>query len=232
VKKHRLRIIAGERRGWKIEAPEGADITRPISDRIKENMFNILQGEVPGATVLDLFAGTGSIGLEALSRGARWVTFVEQHREIVELLRRNIEKLGYEGNSRVIPGSALRPRPDFVRRRLPVQVEPRGGAPAEEAPASAPANSGELVFDLIFADPPYRMVKDELTRAGIGESLARLRELGAVATDAKIVLRREADAPAPEDWPGFALVESRRYGSMVLDFLRPAPAAVGESGQV
>ena len=229
LKKHRLRIIAGERRGWRIEAPESADVTRPITDRVKENLFNIIQTLVPDAVVLDLFAGTGSIGLEALSRGAAWVTFVEQHREIVELLRRNIAFLGYEDRSRVVPGSALRFRPDIRRRRLPGVAElrqasrppgPRPIPPPEQAP---PAEAGDLVFDLVFLDPPYRMMQDDLTRRMIGESLTRLVELGAVALAATIVLRHDSANQFECDWPGFVLTQSRRYGSMTLEFLTLAP---------
>jgi 16S rRNA (guanine966-N2)-methyltransferase len=86
-----LRIIAGTHRGTTIHAPPGRD-TRPTSDRVRENVFNIL-GPVDGATVLDLYAGSGAMGLEALSRGAERVVFVERDPEAVKAIERNLDKL-------------------------------------------------------------------------------------------------------------------------------------------
>jgi 16S rRNA (guanine966-N2)-methyltransferase len=205
-----LRIIAGERRGWRIDSPRGRDVTRPITDRVKENLFNIIQGLVPDAIVLDLFAGTGSMGLEALSRGANWVTFVEQHHEVAAILKSNVAKLRYETASRVIHGDALRLRPS-VRDSGRVDM------------------GNDLVFDLVFLDPPYPMLADELMRAKIGETLAELSSLGALAADATIIVRRESRTPGQYDWPGFELTRSRPYGSMTLDFLRPMAATSTES---
>jgi 16S rRNA (guanine966-N2)-methyltransferase len=87
-----MRIIAGEKRGHRIEAPPGRN-TRPTSDRVRENVFNIL-GPVEGAEVLDLYAGSGALGLEALSRGASRVVFVEKDRDAVRAIERNLDKLG------------------------------------------------------------------------------------------------------------------------------------------
>jgi 16S rRNA (guanine966-N2)-methyltransferase len=197
------RIIAGERRGWKLDAPKSAQLTRPITDRVKENLFNIIQGLVPGAVVLDLFAGTGSLGLEALSREARWATFVEQHRDVAAILRQNVARLGYAAASRVLTADALHLRAGV--RDTGLRAAPDG-----------------LVFGLVFVDPPYRMTADPGERARVGQGLARLVELGAVAPGATIVLRRESRTVADCDWPGFLLARSRVYGSMALDFLSPA----------
>lgn len=98
-----MRIIAGEWRGRTIEAPAGRD-TRPTSDRAREGLFSMLQsrlGSFEGLAVADLFAGTGALGLEALSRGAAHCTFVEKDRAALETLRRNIARLGAEGRSDV-----------------------------------------------------------------------------------------------------------------------------------
>src|SRR5256885_15046049 len=86
-----MRIIAGSHRGQTIHAPRGAD-TRPTSDRVRENVFNIL-GPLDGATVLDLYAGSGAMGLEALSRGAERAVFVERDPEAVRAIERNLDKL-------------------------------------------------------------------------------------------------------------------------------------------
>ena len=90
-----MRIIAGSHRGHTIYAPPGRD-TRPTSDRVRENVFNIL-GPVDGATVLDLYAGSGAMGLEALSRGAERAVFVERDPDAVKVIERNLDKLGLRG---------------------------------------------------------------------------------------------------------------------------------------
>lgn len=86
-----MRIIAGTRKGHTIQAPPGRD-TRPTSDRVRENVFNIL-GPVEGASVLDLYAGSGALGLEALSRGAQHVVFVERDADAVRAIERNLDRL-------------------------------------------------------------------------------------------------------------------------------------------
>jgi 16S rRNA (guanine966-N2)-methyltransferase len=90
-----VRIIAGEHRGTRIFAPKGLD-TRPTSDRVREAAFNLI-GPVDGADVLDLFAGSGAMGLEALSRGAASAVFVESDREACRTIQRNVEKLRLAG---------------------------------------------------------------------------------------------------------------------------------------
>ncbi len=90
-----MRIIAGSHRGHRIAAPRGRD-TRPTSDRVRENAFNLI-GPVDGADVLDLFAGSGGMGLEALSRGAASSTFVESDRDACRTINANLDKLGLRG---------------------------------------------------------------------------------------------------------------------------------------
>jgi 16S rRNA (guanine966-N2)-methyltransferase len=89
-----VRVIAGSRKGHRIEAPRGV-VTRPTSDRVREALFSIL-GTVEGARVLDLFAGSGALGLEALSRGAASCVFVERDRRACRVIERNLERLGLE----------------------------------------------------------------------------------------------------------------------------------------
>jgi 16S rRNA (guanine966-N2)-methyltransferase len=123
-----LRIIAGEKRGTKIFAPKGHD-TRPTGDRVREAAFNLI-GPVGGAAVLDLFAGAGGYGLEALSRGAASAVFAESDRAAVAAIRQNLEKLRFTGAT--------------VLERDAIQVL------AEEAGAGRR-------YDLVLLDPPYRM---------------------------------------------------------------------------
>ena len=123
-----MRIIAGRFGSRRIEAPKGMD-TRPTLDQTRESMFNVLQGEAEGARVLDLFAGSGALGLEALSRGAVWAVFCDTGREAVKVLRANIAALGVGHETCVL---------------------------AEDCFAALDRlTSEEERFDLIFLDPPY-----------------------------------------------------------------------------
>jgi 16S rRNA (guanine966-N2)-methyltransferase len=125
-----MRIIAGSHKGHTIQAPRGRD-TRPTSDRVRENVFNIV-GPVNGATVLDLYAGSGAMGLEALSRGAVRAVFVERDGDAARTIERNLDKLR-------LAGTVL--RQDAVT------------ALATEA------GSGRK-YDLVLVDPPYDMYAD------------------------------------------------------------------------
>lgn len=121
-----MRIIAGKWGSRVIEAPPGRG-TRPTTDRVRESWMSALHMDLPGSRVLDLFAGSGALGLEALSRGAEHATFVEKSGGALRALRGNIEKLDATDDSTVVKGDAI----DFL----------------EKAP--------EHAFDIILADPPY-----------------------------------------------------------------------------
>jgi len=100
-----VRVIAGSRKGHKLSAPSGLE-TRPTSDRVRENVFNLI-GPVDGARVLDLFAGSGALGIEALSRGAASAVFVEHDPEALRTIDRNLDRLRLTG-ARVVRGDVLR----------------------------------------------------------------------------------------------------------------------------
>ncbi len=123
-----MRVIAGSQKGRRLLGPRGPGL-RPTPDRVKEALFSILGSRVSGARVLDLYAGTGAIGIEALSRGARTVTFVESHPASLRVLRANLERCGLSAGAEVRSCRAE----EFLRR----------------------SQEGEP-YDLIFADPPYR----------------------------------------------------------------------------
>lgn len=101
-----MRVITGTARGRKLKGLPGLD-TRPTTDKVKESIFNIVQFDVEGRRVLDLFAGTGQLGIEALSRGAGRCVFVDQSREAVRVIRENVAHTGFEGQSRVQQGDAI-----------------------------------------------------------------------------------------------------------------------------
>ena len=122
-----MRIIAGTKRGQAITAPKGRK-TRPTLDRVRESLFGIIQFEVAGKTVLDLFAGSGSLGLEALSRGAEYAVFNDAARESVAIVRANVEKLGFTRQAAVYS----------LDYRAAIQAAARAG----------------FRFGLVFLDPP------------------------------------------------------------------------------
>lgn len=123
-----MRIITGRARGLQLTVPKTYDV-RPTADRVKESVFNIIGSKIIGARVLDLFAGTGNLGLESWSRGAAAITFIDASRESLRLVRSNIAKCRAQADCTVLQGSAPQ-----VAQRL--------------------AQAGEL-FDFAFCDPPY-----------------------------------------------------------------------------
>ena len=101
-----MRVITGSARGHRLKELEGME-TRPTTDRVKEAMFNIIQFDIEGRRVLDLFAGTGQLGIECLSRGAAEAVFVEQRKDAVALIRENLKVTGLSDRAKVIQGEAL-----------------------------------------------------------------------------------------------------------------------------
>jgi 16S rRNA (guanine966-N2)-methyltransferase len=148
-----MRIIAGTHRGHRIAAPKGRD-TRPTSDRVRENAFNLI-GPVDGADVLDLFAGSGAMGLEALSRGAARATFVEADREACRVINANLDKLGLRAT--VLCQDAVRAvaqergRYDLVLCDPPYDFDPERLAPHL---ARLLADDGLLVWESSSRLPP------------------------------------------------------------------------------
>jgi 16S rRNA (guanine(966)-N(2))-methyltransferase RsmD len=102
-----MRVIGGEFRSRRIKSMPGMEM-RPTPDRMRETLFNILAAEVAGSTFLDAYAGTGAVGIEALSRGATSAVFLEKHKRAVALIRENLESLGLLGRAVIIAGPALR----------------------------------------------------------------------------------------------------------------------------
>ena len=140
-----MRIIAGSARGTPLLAPKGMD-TRPTQDKVKESLFNMLQGQLEDGAALDLFAGSGALGLEAVSRGASRAVLVDQSREAAQCIRRNIEKLRFQDRAELLTC-------DWKQAVSKLARESRK-------------------FDLVFLDPPYRMddlgpLCDELDGAGL-----------------------------------------------------------------
>ena len=198
-----VRIIAGSARGKRLlSAPNPA--LRPMLDRVKESLFNILRHLVPGSRVLDLFAGSGAIGLEALSRGADHCVFVESDPQLLRLARLNVERCRLLDRCETLLADAL---------TLPHRMPPARGVPA----------------GLVFVDPPYAMVDDPNARATLFVALERM--IGAwVSSDAVLVLHHR---PLPHAlWPTCRLTEwdKRTYGRSQLTFFDVVEGHDGPNG--
>lgn len=141
-----MRIIAGTARSLPLKAVEGME-TRPTTDRIKETLFNMIQNEVPGSYFLDLFAGSGQIGLEALSRGARYAVFVDNGKKPAACIEENIRFTKFDKESRVYASDVL---------------------------SALRAMEGKYQFDIIFMDPPYHQeIEKEVLRYLASSSLVK-----------------------------------------------------------
>ena len=105
-----MRVITGKARGIQLKTPDGM-LTRPTADRVKEALFSIIQFEIPNAAVLDLFGGTGQLGIEALSRGAKNAVFVDAREDACNLIRENLRRTKLESGGRVIRGDYM----DYLR---------------------------------------------------------------------------------------------------------------------
>ena len=187
-----MRIIAGEHRGRVILGPRGASTTRPMTDRVKESLFNRLKArDVLHGEVLDLFAGTGSLGLETLSRGADHCTFIERDRSAVELLHRNLQTLGLESRATVRRMNALS--------------------------ASWAALVDDRMVRLVLCDPPYRMTEHD---AGLHRITVTLAALAVVVEPGGLLMLRTPRATAVDPIEGWEGPESHLYGSMRLAFFQ------------
>ncbi len=183
--------------------PDGRD-TRPTSDRAREGLFatiSSIRGPLSGARVLDLYAGSGAVGLEALSRGAEHVLLVESVARAARVIRQNIEALGLPG-AEVAVGRVER-------------VLARGPAAGRPGTADRPGAAGR--YDVVFADPPYAMPDAEVARV-----LTALAEHGWLAPGALVIVER-ATRSGPVTWPdGFVPDRARRYGEATFWYGRPA----------
>lgn len=172
-----MRIIAGRFRRRTLETNPGLT-TRPITDRVKESLFARLESELQDKRVGDIFAGTGTLGLEALSRGAARVVFVEKDRQAVDLLRENVRKLKVEQETLVWPCDVLRCsfRPQRADDFVPLEV--------------------------IFFDPPYKLVPDLQVGTPLYRALQRLGSNRVSAPDALLLLRvpEHSEFVVPEVW--------------------------------
>jgi len=196
-----MRIIAGEHRGRKLVPPEGMRTTRPITDKVKETLFNklfslnLLPGEA-GAQVADAFCGTGSLGIEALSRGAAGCVFIEQSRPALRGLRENLEAIGAGGQAQVIEGDGL--------LGTWLRAVPRGS------------------LRVVFLDPPYELMRRVNTRQQIERLIAQAEPR--LEPGGLVVLRGPAEDDAmPETVEALDGPMTDRFKHMAVHYYQKVP---------
>ena len=187
-----MRIIAGSKKGMALLSPK-TQSSRPITDRVKESLFSVLyKYDLPeGAIVADVFSGVGSMGLESLSRGAEFVTFVEKDPKVIAVLKQNIEKAGFAKESKVIRTNAFK--------------------------AGAPVGDGLEKYDLVFVDPPYAAAKSAEAGSALSGLLDVLDEQ--VTAGGIVVVRTSGDVTLLEKYGMFQIVERRKWGTMAVTIL-------------
>ena len=190
-----MRIIAGALRGRRVKFRDQAGV-RPISGRIKQSVFDIIAGLVPGAKVLDLFAGTGAVGLEALSRGAELAVFVDLSKACVAQIEQALAKTGFKSKGRALMGNALS---DL---------------------SWLPFRSTIAQFDLIYMGPPYK-TDEGRPLAYSTPSLAKVVEAQLLAPNGWLMLQHHVkeDVSLP---PGLERFRQEKYGDTHVDFVRRA----------
>jgi len=188
-----MRIIAGSLRSRTLAAPAGLD-TRPTSDRLRETLFNVLAPRIQGAILLDLYAGSGAVGIEALSRGASQVTFVERAPAALSVLRANLEKLDLTAGFRIQPGSVKA----FLQRVNPKQA---------------------VQFDLVFLDPPYDADKEYAGTLGLlGGELSAL-----LAPQAMVIAEHRRKEKLGESYGLLGRTRLLEQGDAALSFYAVSP---------
>lgn len=189
-----LRILGGSARGRTLEVPGGKDVRPPLA-RIRKSLFDRI-GDLAGARVLDLCAGSGCLGIEALSRGAAHARFVEASRAACDTIRRNLSGAGVESGGGVVHARVEDP-----------QAIPRG----------------EASWDEVLFDPPFAWCGSTEGRTIISEALQRVAQVGVLAAEGRVWLRVERRSGLRPEVPGLVLGDERSYGdSLVLRYERGA----------
>jgi len=191
-----MRIIAGTARGRQIISVPKHMMVKPISGRMRQSLFDILRPRIMASRFLDIFAGTGAVGLEALSRGADRVCFLEKDARCVKVIDRNLEKFGWAER-----GATLR-------------------ADVTEPLSWVPFRSGVERFDIVFMGPPYRDEENNMLALS-RPVLENVRKAGLLEDDAWIVVQHHKKEPVgvPD---GLKKVREQKYGDTLIQFFRPA----------
>lgn len=186
-----MRVIAGRFRSRQLKSLKGMAL-RPTSDRLRETLFNILADRVPGSWFVDLFAGTGAVGIEALSRGARHVVFIEKHAQAAALIKKNLESLDIRDDARVLAVDAV--------HGLEILAKEKPGS--ESGP------------DIVFLDPPYGNAED------YDRVLSVLGFEGLLGEGSLVIAEHRRDFALPESVGSLQRVRVVRQGDATLSFYR------------
>src|SRR6266496_1301589 len=182
-----MRVIAGKFRGRRLKSPSSLQ-TRPTSDRLRETLFNILAPRIEGARFLDLCAGSGAVGIEAMSRGAEHITFVDRSRKLCTLISANLDALkAGEAETEVLCSEAA----EFLRRGAKKDAEP---------------------FDIIFFDPPYATDYDNVLHYVGGKALRLL------ANDGVVIVEHHRKKDLPERFGPLRCYRTVKHGDSRLSF--------------
>jgi 16S rRNA (guanine(966)-N(2))-methyltransferase RsmD len=195
-----MRVIAGTYKSRILKSLKGLAL-RPTSDRLRETLFNVLAPNIVGSRFVDLFAGTGAIGIEALSRGAAEIVFIENHASAATLIRRNLESLGINTGVTVLAVDALRGLAMLAARK----------------------NSGATAFDQIFLDPPYAAAED------YSRVLEFLGSADLLAPGAIVVAEHRRSFDLREEVAALRRFRVLRQGDAALSFYRSRGPAAGEN---
>jgi 16S rRNA (guanine(966)-N(2))-methyltransferase RsmD len=189
-----MRIIAGSARGRRIFSVSKNLSVKPISDRIKQSLFDILRPRIPGAIMLDLFAGTGNVSLEALSRGALKTVMADKEPSCLKAMQKNLEHLGFAARAKVLKADLLK-----------------------DISWLAAYADGEK-YDIIFMGPPYRDIKNKPLNFtdGVLKNIANAKLL---AKNGVIVAQHHKNETF-ETPAGFELFREEKYGDTLIHFLR------------
>jgi len=194
-----MRVIAGIAKGVVLRSPKGACV-RPATDRVKESLFGALGDRVEGARVLDLFAGSGSVGIEALSRGAVHCTFFDNNAMCLRAIRENLAKTRLEKRATVVRGNALK-----IKKILVV---------------------AEGDIDLAFVDPPYALTRQMDVGSPVGQLLLGMCEGAFLRDRALVVVEHSTSSSVPDHLAKLDLYDRRRYGDTTISIFERQSTAV------
>ena len=189
-----MRVIAGCARGIRLSSLKG-DRTRPIQDRTKESLFNILSGVIPGSRVLDMYAGTGAIGIEALSRGAASCIFIENDQPAIEVIKKNLEVTKLQGKAQVLLYDVFEIIPYLEKNKIEVET--------------------------VFASPPYPLVEKGSYRDKLLNLFSLMCSKHIIQPEGLIILQhRKTDFEIPQEAIYLELFDTRTYGDTQCSFFK------------
>jgi 16S rRNA (guanine966-N2)-methyltransferase len=198
----KVRIIAGIAKSRRLKSVCGQEV-RPTSDRVKESVFSILGEKVVDARVLDIFAGTGNLGLESLSRGAAVAVFVDNDFRSIKVIQENITALGFESSTQVIQAEA----PAALQK-----IQRVGQMDLQSA-----IRSPQSEFDVVFLDPPYLQDLEIPT-------IEALTKFNLLNENAIVVVEHHKKTELPEEIQSLKKVRQQKYGDTIVTFYHNQPA--------